>query len=148
MITDPMFSKILNRKLEFSASRIGYPNELVRYPVHHHKMALVPMHNHRQRCAIERRKIPVGLEWNLDAHRPVADTLRGLADPLEGDAFPIDIASLPELLQAEGLPVKGGDHPQTGRSAIHGVMLRIKRERFSAGERDHARLIGLGEDKK
>src|SRR5690606_33653099 len=64
-----------------------------------------------------------------------------------GNTFPVDMASFPELMQAEGLPVKGGDHPQTGGAAIHGVMLRIKREWSSAGDWEHLCSFWQGENR-
>ena len=95
-------------------------------PVADHKMGLVPMQDARQRAMplqlVERHPHPL---------RPEPDRLRRLTDPQHRHPLAGDKGPFPQVLDRVGPTIIAGNHPQTGRAAVHRVKLLVDGEWFT-----------------
>ena len=93
--------------------------------IHHNKMVLIPMKDTRQTCLR-----PQLLPGNLHSGCPEANALRGIADSQQRHSFPRDMAFVTQCLQAITLAIICSYDFQTRRPTIHGIMLKIMREKL------------------
>jgi len=85
------------------------------YPIHHHKVALVPVDDAGM------GRLGKLLKAQLCAQRPKADAFCCIANPKHGDAQAGVLAALAQGVEAVRLAKMLGHHAQARGAAVHGV---------------------------
>ena len=89
-------------------------------PVAYHEVPLVPVQD-----AGERTQLLQLLQGDTYPLRAEPDGLSRLTDAQHRDPFPREEGLLAQGLERIASPIVFGDHPQAGRSAIHGIQLPV-----------------------
>lgn len=128
--TDPVITEFFPRIGKQSLSRISRGDSAIfpvfPYPVHHHKVLLLPVDNARQRGFLRQL-----VEGEASSHGMESDLFRRTADTQQRHAVTPDKAVFTQVLQRVPLAVVLTDHTQAGRAAVHRIGLFGKRKGHS-----------------